>query len=65
MSLATLERAILDEARTVTGRPKLRKKDLLAWSTGPLPYEAGETPAFLPALQVHVILPAEAKKEKR
>ena len=60
MSLATLERAILDEARAVTKRPKLRKKDLLAWSTsenGAKVFDpAKEVGAFLPKNGVYVVL---------
>lgn len=61
MSIASLERAILDEARTVTKRPKLRKKDLLAWSTSESGAKVGdpekEVGAHLPGLHIYVVLP--------
>ena len=33
MSMATLERAVLDEAKTVLKNPKLKMKDIMEWST--------------------------------
>lgn len=34
MSMATLEREILTQAKIVVKNPKLKMKDILAWSTG-------------------------------
>lgn len=34
MSMATLERAILANARTLLNNPKLKRDDILEWSTG-------------------------------
>lgn len=39
MSMATLEREIVAEARRFLNNRKLRNKDLLAWSTGVLEAE--------------------------
>lgn len=42
MSMATLERAILAGARVVLKNPKLRKQDIIEWSTGRCKPEASE-----------------------
>ena len=34
MSMATLEKGILAELRTVTGKKKLTRNDIMEWSTG-------------------------------
>lgn len=61
MSLATLEREIVSETREVAKRPKLRKKDLIAWSTSPdgakVDDEAKEMQVHLPRLGVYVVIP--------
>jgi len=57
MSLRTLEQAILFEARIVSRRPKLRKKDLIEWSTGPIRPDVNECMIFLPNFKVNVIIP--------
>jgi hypothetical protein len=54
MGIRQLEAEILAEARKVTGRPKLRQKDILAWSTGPVNPEDGEETIFLPGLKVSI-----------
>lgn len=57
MSMASLERAILAEARVVTGRPKLRKKDIWEWTTGPaLTPAEGEKAFYLPDLQINTLV---------
>lgn len=61
MSLATLERAILAELRAVTGRAKLRKKDIMEWSTGPVKPRVGETVYVLPDLGINVVVAPASK----
>lgn len=56
MSLATLERAIMDELREVSGNKKLRKKDLMEWSTGKVEAQEGEKVYFLPKLNMNVCI---------
>lgn len=60
MSMATLETAILAELRQVSGVSKLRKKDILEWSTGEVKVEEGETLFFLPSLKIHCSVRTEA-----
>ncbi len=47
MSLATLEAAIVDEARQLLRNTKLRKKDLLEWSTTRIEGRPGEITVHL------------------
>ena len=54
MSMQTLERAILAEAKTVLNNPKLKMKDIMEWSTGPVKAEDGEVIVELPGLGVNV-----------
>jgi hypothetical protein len=52
MNIATLERAIVIEARKVSGRKELRMKDLQEWAIGEVSHEAGEVVYVLPKLVV-------------
>lgn len=54
MSMATLERAILAELKTITKNNKLKLKDILEWSTGSVDAQTGEKLVFLPDLKVTV-----------
>lgn len=55
--MATLERAIVQEARMVLHNPKLRIKDLLAWSTGPEePDGADEVGIHLPIHKINLVV---------
>ena len=64
MSMATLERAILDELKSVANDNKIRKKDVLAWETGRnLRAGTGETLYYLPSLGVSVVV-KKAEKGK-
>lgn len=54
MNRATLERAILAEAKTVFCNPKLRKKDILEWSSGPVKAFGDEVVALIPELNLNV-----------
>jgi hypothetical protein len=67
MSLATLERKIIDELRIVAKNPKIRKKDLMEWSTSQMNPHEGETYFFLPKLKLHVcvILPLAKTPKKK
>lgn len=62
MSLATLERKIVDAARKELRNPKLRRKDLIEWSTGEVEPQAGEIVLHLAGLGVWVAVPAAADK---
>jgi len=57
MGMTQLDRMILDEAREVTGNPKLRNKDIVEWVVGSIknvsPHE-GEKAYFLPKLNVSI-----------
>ena len=65
MSFVTLERAVLAEARELLSNPKLRQKDLLAWSTGPVNIESDdEKIVHLPGLSINVIILASCDKRK-
>lgn len=57
MSLHTLEKAILEEARNLANNPKLKKKDLMEWSTGDLgePIQ-DEVMIYLPKLRIYVFI---------
>lgn len=54
MTYSTLEKAILDELRLVAGNKKLRQKDIMEWSTGPVKTVEGETLYVLPELGINV-----------
>lgn len=66
MSFATLERAILANAKVFFKNPKLRLKDLQEWSTGKIePESAEEIVAFIPDPGVYVaILAINDKRTK-
>jgi len=66
MSLATLETAILEEAKIVAKNPKLRRKDMLEWSTGVDAMKKpalGETVLYLPTMKIYVCI--EKKRDLR
>lgn len=54
MTYAAFERIILAELREVAMNKKLRQKDIMEWSTGPVKVEEGEALYYLPRLGVHV-----------
>lgn len=54
MSMASLEREILAEARKVTGNKKLRMKNIVEWSTGKIEAQAGERLWRLPGTCVNI-----------
>lgn len=65
MSLRTLESSFLIEAQRVSGRYKLRLKDILAWQTSEfkgadLPRD-GEVMYHLPHSEVWIIFPTDEK----
>lgn len=65
MSMATLEREITQEAKILFNNPKLRKKDILAWSTGDIKKE-GETDciATIQKLSIQVCIHKDFDKRK-
>lgn len=58
MSMKSLEAAILQEARQVTGNKSLRQKDIMEWSTSDenVVIEGDETRYFLPELKIYVAI---------
>lgn len=56
MGMRELESAILAEARIVTGKRKLRLKDIMEWSTGKIEPQADEERFFLPVLKVYILI---------
>lgn len=48
MSIATMERAIMQGLRAATGNKKLRLKDMMEWSTGKIKVREGETLTWVP-----------------
>lgn len=54
MGIRTLEAHILAELREVTGKKKIRQKDIMEWSSGEIKAQEGENYAFLPHLKIHV-----------
>ena len=56
MGIRQLESAILAEARIVTGKKKLRLKDIMEWSTGKIKPQVGEERFFLPKLNIHIAI---------
>lgn len=56
MSMASLEKAILAELKIVAGKPKLKMKNIMEWSTGEIEVleTSGETLVRLPELGVNV-----------
>lgn len=68
MSMQSLERAILIEAKEVIGNKKLRMKDIMEWSTSEVVAQPGEKLYFLPAMKVNIAVPksvASMPKEKK
>ncbi len=63
MSMATLERAILGEARIFFQNPKLRLKDIQEWSTGDVKQVEGEITARMP-IGASVAIKVEFDKRK-
>jgi len=59
MSMTTLENAILAAAKRHFRNPKLRKKDLLEWSTVKIEARAGEVKAWLGDPGVWVVISQE------
>jgi len=64
MSMQTLERAILSELKTVANNPKLKMKDMLEWSTGPVEPHEGEVVLNLPDMNVNCALLTMLDKRK-
>lgn len=58
--MRTLEAEMLREARTVTGKSKLRQKDIAEWSSAPIKQHDGERLFFLPKLGLHISVIADA-----
>jgi hypothetical protein len=56
VSLNKLEKAILNEARTVIGDPKLRYESILAWACGDVEARQGERKFYLPNIGVNIVV---------
>lgn len=64
MSLATLERAITEEARSILNNRKLRVKDMQEWSTGEVKPQEGEIVIFCPTIGAYAAFKKECDKRK-
>lgn len=65
MSLATFEKVIVEEARVFFKNPKLRKKDLLEWSTSEIVETKNEEVVVaLTHIRIYVCIKAECDKRK-
>lgn len=65
MSFSTLGREVLRESRAALNNRKLRKADILEWSTGNVQAEDGEIVVKLPTLGVSVCVPVAADRRKK
>ena len=54
MSMQSLERAILAEAKEVTRNPKLRMKDIMEWSSAEIAEFPEEVRYLLPQLGINI-----------
>ena len=54
MSMQSLERAVLAEAKKVTGNKKLRMKDIMEWRSGEIKAQEGEKLYCLPTLKINI-----------
>jgi len=61
MSLATLENAIVEEASSIKKR-KLKKKDLMEWSTTPIEAKPGEFLVRCPKIGAYAAFKETMKK---
>lgn len=59
MSMKTLEKAILKEARAYTGKPKLKFSEIIKWSTAKFDRHDGEVNFLLPKLNIYIALKAK------
>lgn len=64
MSMATLEKAILDGLHSVSGNPKITKNWIMEWSTGEIKVDEGETLYRLPELGINCAVKEPAKKPR-
>jgi hypothetical protein len=64
MSMASLERAVLAGAKIVFNNPKLKKKDILEWSTSKIEAHDGEVVTYVPDPGVFVAVKKENDKRK-
>ena len=59
MSMQSLSREVLAEAKEVTGNKKLRMKDIMEWSTGEVKAQPGEKLYRLPKLAINIAVKEE------
>jgi hypothetical protein len=65
MSLATLEREIVAEARDVLRNSKLRNKDIQEWSTGKVKAEEGEVVIDLTRIGINIAVKQEMDRRNK
>ena len=63
MSMRTLEKAIIEELKEVTGNKKLRLKDMMEWSTGEIKPHEGEKVYRCPNIGVNVAIKEPRQEE--
>lgn len=64
MSMATLERVILEGAKIIFKNSKLRLKDIQEWSSGEIKAHDGEVSVYVPYPGVYVAVKVEHDKRK-
>jgi hypothetical protein len=65
MSMASLEREILAEAKDVFKNQKLTKNKIIEWSTGDVKAQDGEVAAYLPKIGVTICIALADDKRLR
>ena len=64
MSMTSLESSIWHEAQRVLNNRKMRKKDMMEWSTGNIEPREGEVVVYLPDNRVNVAVKTEIDKRQ-
>ena len=65
MSLNSLETTVWRECQRLLENSKMRKKDLLEWSTGDIEPREGEILIHIPSLSINVVVLASLDKRKK
>jgi len=65
MSLRTLEKTIVEEARKVLCNPKMRLKDLMEWRTSTIEPTEGETVLYLEINKLWISVPMSVDKRPK
>lgn len=60
MGIRELNKAMLIEAKKITGNKKLKQKDIMEWSTGNIVAQEGEKTYKLPELGIYIAAKEQA-----